>query len=248
MHGAINRQVLGLALLALLASVAGFALKAAVLTGEAAGMTDPDMLGLLWQTPAGTALVLQVAGLSLVIGGVYVPGIGLFVSAGGGGLALWSFGQAGHIQEAEPFWLGFLLMIHLAVAAFWIGILSPLQTLAGNRGSLPRAAELGHHFGRVAIYAVPLLIVAGIVMAWNLLGSLSALVSTGYGLALLSKVGALGVLLGAAAVNKLHFIPGMSKGDRVAAAGLRRSIAVEWGAVCCILAATAVLTTVAAIP
>ena len=244
LHGLIIRQVLGLALLALLASCAGYALNAVALTGEAAGMADPDILGLLWQTPVGTALVLRVSGLSLVICGLYVPGIGLFVSAGGGGLALWSFGQIGHILEAEPFWLEFLLMMHLAVAAFWIGILSPLRAIAGDSRSLPQAAELGHHLGRIAIYAVPLLIVAGIVMAWNLLGSLSALVSTGYGLTLLSKVSAVGVLLGAAGINKLRFVPGMRKGDRIAAMRLRRSIAVEWAAFCCILAATAVLTTI----
>ena len=43
------------AVLALLASVLGFMLHGAALTGGADGMTDPDMLGLLWQTPVGDA-------------------------------------------------------------------------------------------------------------------------------------------------------------------------------------------------
>ena len=246
LHRAIIRRALGFAFLALVSSLAGFALKAAVMTGEASGMVDPEMLGLLWQTPAGTALVWRTAGLSMVIGGLCFPGIGLFIAAGGGGLALWSFGQAGHLLDAAPSWLGFLLMMHLAVAAFWIGILSPLRALAGSRGSLSGAARLGQHFGHIAIYAVPLLIAAGIIMAWRLLGGFSALVTTGYGVTLLTKVCGAGVLLGAGAANKLRYVPGMRDGDRTAAVRLRSSIAAEWAAVCFILLATAVLTTVPA--
>ena len=248
LYRSIIRWALGFALLALVASVLGFALKAAVMTGEASGMSDPEMLGLLWQTPAGTALVLRSTGLAMVIGGLCFPRIGLLIAAFGGGLALWSFGQVGHILGAEPSWLGFLLMIHLLVAAFWIGILSPLRMLAGCRESLSKAAQLGQHFGHIAIYAVPLLIAAGLIMAWYLLGSFSALVTTSYGFTLLAKVCGAGILLGAGAANKLRYVPRMRSGDRVAAVRLRSSIAVEWAAVCFILMATAVLTTVQEVP
>ena len=244
LHSLMVRQALGLAVLALLASGIGFALKGAAMTGEASGMTDPEMLGLLWQTPVGTALVLRIAGLALVIGGLCVSGIGLPIAAAGGVLALWSICRVGHVADAEPSWLEFLLLLHLAVAAFWIGVLSPLRTLAGDRAGRSRAADLGHRFGQIAAYAVPLLIIAGIVIAWRLLGNVSTLITTSYGLTLLAKVGAVGLLFGVAAANKLRFVPAMRNGDRMAAARLRRSIAVEWAAVCCVLLATAVLTTV----
>ena len=188
------------------------------------------MLGLVWQTPVGTALVLRVAGLALVLVG------------------LWSFSGVGHVADAAQFWLEFLLLLHLAGAAFWIGILSPLRTIASDRESLSLAAGLGHRFGRIAAFTVPVLIATGIVMAWRLLGDVAALVARGYGLTLLAKIGAVACLLATAVANKLRFVPAMRNGDRMAAVGLRRSIAVEWAAVGFILMATAVLTTVPDLP
>ena len=102
-------------------------------------------------------------------------------------------------------------------AAFWIGILAPLRSLAA--GSLKEAAALGRRFGRIAGVTVPVLIAAGIVLAWRLVGDLPALVATGYGLALLAKVTGVGVLLAAAAANRLRFVPAMERGNEQAAAG-----------------------------
>ena len=248
LHGPMVRQATTLAVLTLLASGIGFALKGAAMTGEVSGMTDPEMLGLVWQTPVGTALVLRVAGLALVLVGLWVSGIGIWIAAAGGILALWSFSGVGHVADAAQFWLEFLLLLHLAGAAFWIGILSPLRMIASDRASLSLAAGLGHRFGRIAAFTVPVLIAAGIVMAWRLLGSVAALVATGYGLTLLAKIGAVACLLAAAAANKLRFVPAMRNGDRMAAVGLRRSIAVEWAVVCLVLMATAALTTVPDLP
>ena len=72
--------------------------------------------------------------------------------------------------------------------------------------------------------------------------------TTAFGLTLLAKIGGVACLLGAAAANKLRFVPAMRNGGRMAAVGLRRSIAVEWAAVCFVLLATAVLTTVPDLP
>ena len=253
LHAATVRRATVLAALALLAAGIGFALKGAAMTGKLSGMTDPEMLGLLWQTPAGTAFAYRAAGLGLVLVGLVLlgfrlAGIGLPLAAAGGLLALWSFSRIGHVSDAGALWLEFLLLLHLAGGAFWIGILSPLRALAGNAESLSLAAGLGHRFGRIAAVTVPLLIVAGIVMAWRLLGSVEALLETGYGLTLLAKIGAVACLLAAAAANKLRFVPAMRAGNRWAAAGLRRSIAVEWTAVCLVLLATTALTTLQGAP
>lgn len=243
MHGRTARQASALALLALAAAGFGFLLRGAAMAGDASGLADPEMLGLLWQNPPGTQLLLLGSGLFLVLAGMRAPGIGLWVAAVGGLLALWSFARIGHVPDAGPVWLEALLVLHLAAAAFWIGILSPLRRLAGDPGELAAAAELGHRFGRIAAVTVPVLIAAGIVMAWRLLGDVAALTATGYGLTLLAKIAGVAVLLGAAAHNKLRFVPAMRRGDPAAAARLRRSIAVEWLAVCAILLVTATLTT-----
>ncbi len=243
MHGPIARQASALALLALAAAGFGFLLRGAAMTGDASGLTDPEMLGLLWQNPPGTRLLLLGSGLLLVLAGMRIPRIGLWIAAAGGLLALWSFAWIGHVPDAGPVWLEALLVLHLAAAAFWVGILSPLRRLAGDPGELAAAAGLGHRFGRIAAVTVPVLIAAGIVMAWHLLGDVAALTTTGYGLTLLAKIAGVAVLLGAAAHNKLRFVPAMRRGDPAAAVRLRRSIAVEWLAVCAILLVTATLTT-----
>ncbi len=244
LHTRMSRQATGLALLALFAGGLGFLLRGAAMAGDASGMADPEMLGLLWQNPPGTRLLLLASGLLLLLVGWRTPRIGLWIGAAGGFLALWSFAWIGHVPDAGPVWLEALLVLHLAAAAFWIGILSPLRRLADAPADLAAAAELGHSFGRVATVTVPVLIAAGIVMAWRLLGDVSALTATGYGLTLLAKIAAVAVLLGAAAHNKLRFVPAMRRGDAAAAARLRRSIAVEWLAVCAILLVTATLTTI----
>ena len=247
LHGPISRQAAGLALLALVAGGLGFLLRGAAMAGDAAGMADPEMLGLLWRNPPGTRLLLLASGLILLLAGLHAPRIGprigLWIGAAGGLLALWSFAWIGHVPDAGPVWLEALLVLHLAAAAFWIGILSPLHRMAGSPENLSAAAGLGHRFGRIAAVTVPVLIVAGIVMAWRLLGDVAALTTTGYGLTLLAKIAGVAVLLGAAAHNKLRFVPAMRRGDPAAAARLCRSIAVEWLAVCAILLVTATLTT-----
>ena len=64
MQATFRRHASALAILAFLAAGLGFALTGAAMTGEASGMTDPEMLGLLLRTPVGTALALQAAGLA----------------------------------------------------------------------------------------------------------------------------------------------------------------------------------------
>ena len=248
LHLTVVRQATALAVLALIAAGIGFALKAAAMTGALSGMTDPEMLGLLWQTPVGTAFALRIAGLGLVLLGLRLSGIGLPIAAVGGLLALWSFSRVGHVSGVTAPWLEALLLLHLAGAAFWIGILSPLRTLTGNHEDISPAADLGHRFGRVAVFTVPLLIAAGIVMAWRLTGSVAALLQTGYGLTLLVKVGVVACLLAAGAANKLRFVPAMGRGDHRAAVALRRSIAVEWAAIGLVLLATAALTSLQGAP
>ncbi len=243
MRSTLNRQAAVLAAVALLASALGFLLKGAVLTGSAAGMADREMLGLLWATSAGTASVLRGAGLVLLLAGLAIPGIGHWIACAGGILALWSFSQIGHVQDAGLFLLQTLLFVHLAGIAFWIGILSPLRTMAGQTGTRLLAASLGQRFGQIAAFVVPALALAGIVLAWQLLGSVTALLGTEYGLALLAKVAGVLLLLGAAAANKLRLVPAMMRGDPDAATRLRQSIAIEWAAICLILLLTAILTT-----
>lgn len=243
----IRRLTVIFALLALIATIVGFSLGGAALTGDVSGMIDPEMLGLLWSTPVGTALAYRLVGLALLIAGCMLGRPGLWLSVTGGGIALWSFAIVGHIPDKDMFWLSALLLLHLIAIAMWIGILTPLKRLA-DVSAAKEAADLGDRFGRMATAFVPLLVLAGLVMSYVLVGSAAALVGAGYGQALIVKVSVVAVLLALAALNKLRFVPKLTNGDAQAAKQLSRSISLEWTAVIIILFTTAVLTSVLTLP
>lgn len=236
------------AILGLAATILAFSLRGANLTGDVGGMTDPEMLGLLWTTPVGTALLLRLVGLCLLIAGLFMGRVGTWVSVLGGVIAIWSFDQVGHVSGRDTALLDIALTLHLLTAALWIGVLTPLKRLASSSNTYASAADVGHRFGVVATVTVPALIIVGGYMGYQLVGSLPALIGTGYGQALIIKVILVGGLLGLAAANKLRFIPALRSGDPAAASRLSMSISVEWLVILAVLGVTAVLTTNLTLP
>jgi putative copper resistance protein D len=236
------------AVLGLLATLLAFSLRGANLTGDISGMTDPEMLGLLWSTPVGTVLLLRLVGLSALIAGLFMGRVGIWVSMLGGVIAIWSFTQVGHVSGRDTTLLDIALMLHLLAVALWIGVLTPLKRLASSSVSYASAADVGQRFGVVATVTVPALIIAGGYMSYQMVGSFSALISTGYGQALIIKVLLVGLLLGLAAANKLRFIPALRAGDPTAASHLSKSISIEWLIILAMLGTTAVLTTNLTLP
>lgn len=244
----LRRFSLILAGVSLTAAILSFLLRGAALTGDIAGMVDRDMLSLLWTTSVGDAFTYRLAGVVLIIAGLYLPVIGAWVSLAGGVVALWSFSQIGHIPDLEQTGLRLLLLLHLLGVSFWVGILAPLHWLARDPEYLEIAANLGDHFGVMASGIVTVLVLAGGLMAWLILGSLSLTFTSAYGLALVGKVTLVALLLGFAAANKLRFIPGMKAGKQQAANHLVRSIELEIIVITSVLVATATLTSVLSLP
>ena len=236
------------AVLGIVAAILAFSLRGANLTGDVSGLTDPEMLKLLWTTPVGTALLLRLVGLGLLIAGLFMGRVGTWVSVLGGVIAIWSFDQVGHVSGLETTLLDLALMLHLLAVALWIGVLTPLKRLASSSSTYASAADVGHRFGVVASATVPVLIIVGGYMGYALVGSLDALIGTGYGQALIIKVLLVGLLLGLAAANKLRFIPALRVGDSAAANHLSKSISVEWLVILAVLGTTAVLTTNLTLP
>jgi putative copper resistance protein D len=244
----MGRQTAVFALAALGAAVSGFLLSGAQLTGDASGMTDPEILALLWQTPAGEALLLRLTGLTLILAGLFPGPLRHPLAVAGAGLALWSFTLVGHVSALESAALQLVLFLHLAGVAFWVGVLLPLCDLTRDAGTLNGAARLGHRFGQIATATVPLLLLAGLVMAWQLTGSIQALVLTGYGQILLAKAGFVTLVLALAALNKLRFVPALHRQDQAAAAGFLRSLKTETCVLLLVFATTALLTGTVALP
>lgn len=236
------------AVLGLVATILAFSLRGANLTGDVSGMIDPEMLGLLWTTPVGTALLLRLSGLGLLIAGLFMGRLGTWVSVLGGVIALWSFNHIGHVSSRDTTLLDISLMLHLLGVALWIGVLTPLKRLASSPATYAAAADVGHRFGVVASVTVPLLICVGGYIGYQLVGSFAALTGTRYGQALIIKVLLVGLLLGLATANKLRFIPALRIGNPVAAGLLSKSISVEWLVILAALGTTAVLTTNLTLP
>lgn len=236
------------AVLGIVAAILAFSLRGANLTGDVSGLTDPEMLKLLWTTPVGTALLLRLVGLGLLIAGLFMGRLGTWVSVLGGVIAIWSFDQVGHVSGLETTLLDLALMLHLLAVALWIGVLTPLKRLASSSSTYASAADVGHRFGVVASATVPVLIIVGGYMGYQLVGSFTALVGTSYGQAMIIKVLLVGLLLGLAAANKLRFIPALRTGDPAVANHLSKSISVEWIVILAVLGMTAVLTTNLTLP
>ncbi len=243
-----RRLALIFAAIGLVAALLSFSLSGANLTGDATGMIDPEMLGLLWNTSVGTALLLRIVGIGLLIIGLFMGRGGLWLACFGGLVAVWSFVLVSHVSPREDIILDVLLAIHLLTAAFWIGILIPLRRLTLTPATWLEAAELGHRFGIAARIALPALVIAGGYIAYVLVGSFAALIGTGYGQGLILKVGLVAALLGLGALNKLRYIPALQANDPNAAKLLAKSISFEWALIIAVFGTTAVLTTNLALP
>lgn len=242
------RFAIWFAVLGLVASAASFCLRGAALTGDAAGMVDPEMLSLLWSTPVGDALIYRLVGLSMLIAGVLLGGWGMRIAASGGVIAVLSFVQIGHIPDLAQWPYSLLLALHLLYIAVWIGILSPLRQMVSHDHSVMRGAYIGHSFGKFAIGAVPGLAMAGIYLAYRLVGSWSALVTTSYGQILIAKIILVVGLLGFAGLNKFWFVPRLFRNEPHAGRQMAQVIGIEWAIIVLILLVTATLTSIVAPP
>nr|WP_216859334.1 CopD family protein [Sulfitobacter aestuariivivens] len=236
---AVGAALVGLAVLAV-----RFGIRAARISGMGIeGATDAMMLGFVWESPLGTAAIWRGLG-EVAILALLIPRFGQWIAMAGTVAVAISFAQVGHALGEPRAALAVLLVLHLLAAAFWVGALVPLYKAARD----PAGAELLHHFGNVAAFGVAIVIFAGTSLAWLLSGSVTALLGTAYGLALLLKVAIVAVLLCFAAFNKMRLVPALRTKKSGAIRALQRSISLEMLAVTVILLATAIITSVTAPP
>jgi copper transport protein len=127
----------------------------------------------------------------------------------------------GHQRSVEPTWLlAGADLVHLLGAAAWVGGLVP-TAVAVRRRRLDDdplgAARLLARFSAIAAWSVVALAGAGAAMAWVLVRTPRALISTGYGWTLLAKVAVVAVVLAVAAYNRRRLVPAVTA--RLAPAG-----------------------------
>lgn len=250
-RASIRRRVVILIAVALVASLVRVLVTAASMSGDASGMLDAGLLALVWHGGEGRSVLVRATGLLLaapVLAADRRPGV--WASSGAAGAAT-SFAWVGHVHAAGLRWATLILGIHLLAVAFWVGALWPLWFLARGDDA-QRVGAPAARFGRAAVGAVGLLLLAGVTLLATLLGSASELWRSDYGRMACVKLALVACLLALAAFNKLRLTPRLTAGERVAgeraARALRRSIAVEMALASAVFLATAALTTLSGPP
>ncbi|MEL6452744.1 MAG: CopD family protein [Pseudomonadota bacterium] len=237
---AVSAALLGLVVLAL-----RFGIRSARISGMGLeGAIDPMMLGLVWDSPLGTAALWRGVGELLILAVLIEGTIGLAASLLGALLVALSYALVGHSLGDPRLLLAALVAAHLLAGAFWVGALAPLHRASGLTGG----ADLLHHFGKIASGTVAVLVLVGMTFAWLMIGSLDGLFGTAYGWTLIAKLVVVTSLLGLAAKNKLRLVPALAFGDPSAPGRLRRSIRMEIIVVALILLTTSTLTSITTPP
>jgi putative copper resistance protein D len=241
-HEVVRRLGRATAIFAAVLVAGHYVMEAARMAGEMSGMWDPALQGVAWNSPARAALIGRLLGLALIAIGLLGASIrGTVVALSGAVLATGTFTLTGHTSvSVHRGALAALLMFHLLVLAFWFGALWPL-CIATLRESPARAADIIERFTAVATCLVPVILLAGLVMAVLLLPNLSAL-SEPYGELLIAKVVGFTLLMGLAAANKWRLGPALLSGTAQGGRWFRRSVAAEFVLIAAVLTITAVMT------
>ncbi|SEG06679.1 copper resistance D family protein [Marinobacterium lutimaris] len=213
-----------------------------------AGMFDPVMREVLWNSPVGGELLSRLLGLCVLFAALILTlptnrsgrmGAVEVLSLLLGCLLLGaSFARTGHTTQLD-FFASALLALHVVLATWWIGSIYPLW-LVTHRLSRERARHVLERFGELAINAVVLLVIAGGILLWRLTGG-EGLLTTPYGFWVVCKGALVALILVIAAYHRYQLVPVLMDGG--SRHQLKKSLALEkvvgWG----IFGATTVLAT-----
>lgn len=214
-------------------------LEAARMAGEFAGVFDWSLERLVFTSAAAAAFYARACGLLLIGAGLSGSGrIARVIACLGALLAATSFAFMGHTAVHSHRWvLAPALIMHVLIAAFWLGAILALY-LAAAREAPDLAGRLTEAFSKVAVWIVPFIAVAGVVMAVALVPRLAVFLQP-YGWLLLGKIFGFAMLMGLAAANRWRLGPAVALG---ASEPFKRSLAAEYVLVIGVLAATATMT------
>jgi putative copper export protein len=136
-------------------------------------------------------------------------------------------------------------LLHVLGVSLWIGGLVMLLCVVVPRRRVDELLVVLPRFSALATGAVAVLTMGGVVLAIDLVGSASALPSTGYGRVLLAKVAVVGALLLAASLSRRHVRTCLQAPDRLATDTVVRPLAIwvgtEVGLMVAVLGLTALL-------
>ena len=215
--------------------------------GDLKSIIDPELIQLTLETISGKAALLSLLGFIIIYFSCLKQNIVFYLlSFVGISSLLLSFVIFGHSTKHGL--VGqFLIIIHLVGLSYWIGALLPLRKMC-NFIDKEKLKIVAHLFGIYAIGYVGVLITAGLIFSYILLGNISALISTDYGNILLIKMIVVSTLLSLGAINKFNIIPNLSIDQNLGLKRLKKSIQIEILCVLLIFFLTSLLTTSLILP
>jgi copper transport protein len=184
---------------AIAATLLSIPLEAAYSTAQVSNLFDGTALGNVLETRFGTGALWRALFLLLL-----VPAVVVFVGRAWSaarvmaesvvialGLAVWAtFAYAGHGDSGRLVPLGFTTDVaHLAAASLWLGGITALAVASLATGPSDQGSRAGTRFSTVALPAIAVIVLSGIVQGWRQVGSWGALFHTTYGRLLIVKVG-----------------------------------------------------------
>ncbi|GEM00335.1 copper resistance CopC/CopD family protein [Cellulomonas terrae] len=194
------------------------------------------------------AVVLGTAAAVGLLGRGTSTGPRRFASLTAGAVAVVAPAFLGHTRAATPEVLVVGAdMLHLLAGSIWLGGLVGLALTLRDLADRPDAAAVVlARFSGIAAGVLGALVAAGTVLAWRIVGSWDALVSTGYGRLLLVKVAFALVAVAIAGWNRYRLVPALraSNRQRTRRAGadlVRRAVVAEASVLVVVLAVTGFL-------
>jgi copper transport protein len=213
-----------------------------VLVFRLGGEFDEATISAVLMSSVGAAGGMRLAGAGLLLAtppasdDTFVAGMRLSYAA----LIAASYLFIGH-GAAMGFGSGLMAGIHVSLAGWWLASLVAMEAACRSQ-PVATVAALVERFSKLAVGAIVLLIVVGIVLIASLvewpLTALSPYLAT-----LGAKLAFVAFLLTFATYNKLRLTPRLLVQDRAAVNALRRSIDIELLLIAAVLIATTLMTT-----
>jgi putative copper resistance protein D len=111
--------------------------------------------------------------------------------------------------------------LHVLAAGLWVGVLAALALTVRSRGAWARSLP---RYSSLAVWCVVVLTATGVIDAMVRLGSVSALVDTGYGRIVLAKAVVLAGLMGLASWWRRTWVPAAAAHRATAEVSLRNAV------------------------
>ena len=230
------------AVAALCLAVLHYVLTPARMAGNLGATFDSSLSELLRESDTGTAHIVRIVGLAVLFLSLdRRTRLNTIAMRAAVALAMVSFVLMGHTVIHPLRWLlAPLLLVHVAVAAFWFGALWPLREVAAREPTEQCSATIAE-YSRLAIRLVPWVLICGVALALVFIRSVAEL-ATGYGAMVLGKTAAFGVLMYLAALNRRRYEPGIAAAANDTQRGFERTAIAEWTLLAVVLVATALMT------